>query len=197
MNTTSQQAGANVPALILDSDQQTPAELGERIRMRVVMAETHAKKALEYALEIGALLNEAKPQIGHGEWGQWLEEQCTLAPRTARAYMRLARFYPALSETERRRVADLPVREAVKAIATDPTPPATEKVLPAAAPRRREERERVSEKFNATAKSIRDAGKRIGMFMTIKPAQVTALRNKLQDMLAELDQLQQGGADDV
>jgi hypothetical protein len=53
----------------------------------------------------------------------------------------------------------------------------------------------VSAKFSSTAKSIRDAAKRINLFMDIKPAQVTALRTKLQDMLAELDQLQQGGAE--
>ena len=82
-----------------------------------------------------------------------------------------------------------------EAIATDPTPPATVKVPPAAAPRRREERERVAERFSSTAKSIRDAAKRIRMCADIKPAQVTALRTKLQDMLAELDQLQQGGVE--
>lgn len=185
----------SVPALeILDAGQSTAQELAERINMRVRMAENHAKKALEYALEIGVLLNEAKPMVKHGGWEQWLAEHCNLAPRTARAYMKLAKAYPSLSEPERQRVANLPVREAVKAIATDPTPPATAKVFPATAPRRREERERVSAKFSSTAKSIRDAAKRIDMFMDIKPAQVTALRTKLQDMLSELDQLQQGGA---
>ena len=180
---------------ILDAGQPTALELAERISMRVRMAETHAKKALEYALEIGALLNEAKPLVKHGDWDKWLTEHCNLASRTARAYMKLAKDFPSLPEPERQRVASLPVREAVKAIATDPAPPATEKVLPAAAPRRREERERVSAKFSSTAKSIRDAAKRINQFMDIKPAQVTALRTKLQDMLSELDQLQQGGAE--
>ncbi|WP_299146742.1 DUF3102 domain-containing protein [uncultured Comamonas sp.] len=180
---------------ILDAGQPTAQELAERISIRVRMAENHAKKALEYALEIGALLNEAKPLVKHGDWDKWLTEHCNLAARTARAYMKLAKDFPSLPEPERQRVATLPVREAVKAIATDPAPPATEKVLPAAAPRRREERERVSAKFSSTAKSIRDAAKRINLFMDIKPAQVTALRTKLQDMLAELDQLQQGGAE--
>ena len=180
---------------ILDAGQPTALELAERISIRVRMAENHAKKALEYALEIGALLNEAKPLLKHGDWEPWLTEHCNLASRTARAYMKLAKNFPSLPEPERQRVATLPVREAVKAIATDPAPPATEKVLPAAAPRRREERERVSAKFSSTAKSIRDAAKRINLFMDIKPAQVTALRTKLQDMLAELDQLQQGGAE--
>ena len=180
---------------IIDASQSTAQELAERISMRVRMAENHAKKALEYALEIGQLLNEAKPLVRHGDWERWLTEHCNLASRTARAYMRLAKEYPSLPEPERQRVATLPVREAVKAIATDPTPPATAKVLPAAAPRRRDERERVAASFSATAKSIRDAAKRINQFMDIKPAQVTALRTKLQDMLIELDQLQQGGVE--
>ena len=193
-STNTTKVGASVPE-ILDAGQPTAQELAERISIRVRMAENHAKKALEYALEIGELLNEAKPLVKHGDWDKWLTEHCNLAARTARAYMKLAKDFPSLPEPERQRVATLPVREAVKAIATDPAPPTTEKVLPAAAPRRREERERVSAKFSSTAKSIRDAANRINLFMDIKPAQVTALRTKLQDMLAELDQLQQGGAE--
>ena len=180
---------------ILDAGQSTAQELAKRISMRVRMAENHARKALEYALEIGQLLNEAKPLVKHGDWELWLTEHCNLASRTARAYMRLAKEYPNLPELERQRVAALPVREAVKAIATDPTPPVTEKVLPAAAPLKREERERVAASFSSTAKSLRDAAKRIGMFMDIKPTQVTTLRGKLQAMLTELDRLQQGGAE--
>ena len=167
--------------------------LAKQINEAVTDAENHARSAMEVALTAGALLTEAKKQVPHGEWENWLTEHCNLAGRTARAYMKLAKDFPSLPEPERQRVATLPVREAVKAIATDPAPPVTEKILPAFAPRRREERERVSEKFSATAKSIRDVAKRIGMFMDIKPAQVTALRTKLQEMLSELDQLQQGG----
>ena len=77
-------------AIILAPGQETPAELALRITMRAKMLETHAQKAVEYAFEIGQLLNEAKPQINHGEWEQWLTEHCHLAPRTARAYMKLA-----------------------------------------------------------------------------------------------------------
>ena len=181
------------PQTLLDAGQSTAQELAERISMRVRMAENHAKKALEYALEIGQLLNEAKPLVKHGEWEQWLTEHCNLASRTARAYMRLAKEYPSLPEPERQRVATLPVREAVKAIATDPTPPDTVKVLPAAAPSRRDERERVAASFSSTARRIQDAAKRISQWQDIKPAQVTTLRAKLQEMLTELDRLQQGG----
>ena len=158
-------------------------------------AQDTADKATKLALRAGELLVKVKEQLPHGTFGTWVADNCSIAERTVRAYMHLHRQVAALPEPERQRVATLPVREAVKAIATDPAPPATEKVLPAAAPRRREERERVSAKFSSTAKSIRDAAKRINLFMDIKPAQVTALRTKLQDMLAELDQLQQGGAE--
>ena len=58
---------------ILDAGQPTALELAERISIRVRMAENHAKKALEYALEIGALLNEAKPLLKHGD--KWPEHR--------------------------------------------------------------------------------------------------------------------------
>jgi len=140
----------------------------------------------EHFSEFGLIRNRVKVEI---EWLKALAaapELAEIAPFSAATIAELDGVITNFS------VAD---GEAVKAIATDPAPPATEKVLPAAAPRRREERERVSAKFSSTAKSIRDAAKRINLFMDIKPAQVTALRTKLQDMLVELDQLQQGGAE--
>jgi hypothetical protein len=64
-------------------------------------------------MECGRLLIEAKAQVGHGGWLPWLEANCTLRPRTAQAYMRLARELPKLPEQEAQRVADLSVRDAI------------------------------------------------------------------------------------
>ena len=184
-----------VTTVILAPGQDTPAELGARIRMRVTMAESHAKKALEYALEIGALLNEAKPQLKHGEWLDWLQDHCDLAPRTASAYMRLSKAYPALPEANRQRVTDLPVREALKAISTDPTP-----LPPREPPARRvnslDERERVKSVFLNARNQLTKAVKTIDYAMPIKGGEVAALRKKLEAVLAQLTELQkeEGGA---
>lgn len=176
--------------IILAPGQDTPAELALRILMRTKMLEIHAQKAVEYAFEIGQLLNEAKPQLKHGEWEAWLTEHCHLAQRTARAYMKLAKAYPALSEAERQRVADLPVREALKAISTDPTP-----LPPKESPARRvnsvEERERVKSVFLNARNQLTKAVKTIDYAMPIKGGEVAALRKKLEAVLAQLAELQQ------
>jgi putative heme iron utilization protein len=48
------------------------------------------KATFRSALRAGDLLNEAKEQAGHGNWGAWIEENCEFSERTARVYMRLA-----------------------------------------------------------------------------------------------------------
>ena len=181
--------------LILTPGQDTPAELALRINMRAKMLETHAQKAVEYAFEIGQLLNEAKPQINHGEWEQWLTEHCHLALRTARAYMKLAKAFPSLSEAKRQRVADLPIREALKAISTDPTP------LPPREPAARrvnslEDRQRVKSVFLNARDQLTKAAKTIDYAIPIKGGEVAALRKKLEAVLQQLTELQkeEGGA---
>jgi hypothetical protein len=47
------------------------------------------KNRTERALEIGRLLNEAKPQIQHGGWLAFVR-RCGLTARTAQLYMRVA-----------------------------------------------------------------------------------------------------------
>ena len=171
------------------------AELGARIRMRVQAAEIHAKRALEYALEIGALLNEAKPQFKHGEWGQWLAAHCDLAQRTANAYMRLAKAYPTLPDEEQQRVANLPVRDAVAAISTVALPP-TQRTAPAVPPRARDDRDRLEAVFRGASNKLNKAVRCISFGTSIKGSDVAALRKQLETVLQQLTALQQneGGA---
>ena len=181
-------------AIILALGQDTPAELALRITMRLQMAESHAKKAVEYAFEIGQLLNEAKPHLKHGEWEQWLAEHCHLAQRTARAYMKLAKAFPVLPEAERQRVTDLPIREALKAISTDPTPPPP-KEPPARRVNSLEERERVKSIFLNARNQLTKTAKAIDYAMPIRGGEVAALRKKLEAVLAQLAELQQDDAE--
>jgi hypothetical protein len=85
-------------------------QIAGRIRQEHAAAGVSAKKALEHALAAGELLIEAKGQVKHGQWLPWLSANCELSERTAQAYMRLAKMKSAT-------VADLPLREALKAIA--------------------------------------------------------------------------------
>jgi len=76
-----------------------------------------AMTATQHAIKCGVLLAEAKSGLSHGQWLPWLKENCELSERTTQAYMRLARRYEELDGEEAQRVADLPVRQAMVAIA--------------------------------------------------------------------------------
>src|SRR5262245_43649064 len=45
----------------------------------------------EHYMHAGEMLNEAKPQVGHGNWSRWLTKNFDLSMRTAQDYMRWAR----------------------------------------------------------------------------------------------------------
>jgi hypothetical protein len=105
-------------------------QLAALIREKHQAAQATAAQAVELARQAGELLLQAKAQLPHGAWAAWLAEHCQIADRTARDYMRLARELPRLDAAKRRRVADLPVRQALKALATPrattPEPPLSE-----------------------------------------------------------------------
>ena len=39
--------------------------------------------SMEHALAAGDLLLEAKRQVAHGQWGEWIEHHCKISIRTA------------------------------------------------------------------------------------------------------------------
>lgn len=49
------------------------------------------KRSVEYAMDAGDLLIEAKEQLDHGQWLPWLREHCRVSKRTAQLYMNLAK----------------------------------------------------------------------------------------------------------
>jgi len=67
----------------------------ERRNIEVITAEIrfYKNQAGEAILEIGNRLNEAKEQLEHGEWLDWLEEKVDFSDATAQRFMRLAREY--------------------------------------------------------------------------------------------------------
>ena len=82
-----------------------------------------AESAVMEAARAGKLMIEAKKQVPHGQWSQWIQENCHMTDRNARRYMQLARELPKLGDNRRAEVMSLPIREAVQAIAqSKPTP---------------------------------------------------------------------------
>jgi chromosome segregation ATPase len=63
--------------------------------IEVITSEIHfyKKQAGEAILEIGSRLNEAKSQLEHGEWLDWLGEKVDFSEASAQRLMRLAREY--------------------------------------------------------------------------------------------------------
>lgn len=179
---------------IIDMGAISLSEIATAINAKVAVTEQHARSAAQGAIEVGVLLGDAKSQVAHGEFEIWVKANTTLAPRTARAYMRLAGKVQSLPEAERQRVADLPVRQAIAAITTDPTPPPSSSWNQAARHRNQDDRQRAVTRFKKTSGGIREATRLLASGVGLTPAKIVALRSALTSALEELDLLQQGGA---
>jgi Protein of unknown function (DUF3102) len=93
--------------------EQALADLATSINAAHEQVERAFHDGVKHAIRAGELLSLAKKQLPHGKWERWLKENVSFRPRTARAYMQIAE----LDGPKRQRVADLPMREALKAIA--------------------------------------------------------------------------------
>jgi hypothetical protein len=98
-----------------------PRGAGELLDLRTGINDAHAEAeraflaGMQHVFRAGELLLAAKVKIPHGEWEAWLAANIHASARTCRGYMQLA----ALGAEERRRVADLPLREALRTIAKE------------------------------------------------------------------------------
>lgn len=168
------------------------ATLADSINANIREAEGAARSAMQKALIAGQQLNEAKEQVPHGQWKTWLAENVQAAERTAQAYMKLAREVPLLSDEEAQRVADLPLREAMKAIATSPEAPPR---APDMRVRKLEDRERIKRAFAKSATKIRQVARMAEYGVRIKPREIEAARSALQQALAQLEELESAHRD--
>jgi hypothetical protein len=66
------------------------ADLAGAIEAEHQAAHGAARAALDHALECGRLLLEAKAQLPHGSWLDWLERNTSVSARQSQRYMRLA-----------------------------------------------------------------------------------------------------------
>ena len=100
----------------------TTNSLAVEIREKHRQATECASQAVQLAREAGDLLIQAKAALPHGQWGTWVKENCDLSERTAQSYMRLSREIPKLDGAKAQRVADLPLRQALKELAASHEP---------------------------------------------------------------------------
>lgn len=66
------------------------SQLAKRINEEHAKCERALKDGLQYAVEAGKLLIEAKSQHEHGGWLKWLKANFAATPRTAQSYMWLS-----------------------------------------------------------------------------------------------------------
>jgi hypothetical protein len=91
------------------------ADLAARIRDEHEACAFSLKRGFEHAVAAGRLLIEAKAQLKHGRWREWLRDNCPATERTAQAYMQVARAFNALGDDAKSAtVADLSFREALQ-----------------------------------------------------------------------------------
>lgn len=98
-------------------------QLAETINAEHRACENAARAALDHAIRCGGRLGEAKAKLRHGEWLPWLGANCELADRTSQAYMRLYENRSRFVDPNTQRVASLPVREALRLLATTAASP--------------------------------------------------------------------------
>lgn len=158
--------------------------LAQRINEAAHAAQQGLGAAMEAALLAGRLLREAKSLVSHGNWESWLHVNCALAPRTARAYMRLTKKYAELVAQNGNAVAVLPVREAIRAITSPSTTPRARAINI----NTRDDAARAAEAFMKAARQASKASKLMAV-RRLDSRQVHALRSTLHAALDELDRL--------
>ncbi len=82
--------------VLCDTKQIDLTTLAGEINREHDQAITAARTALEHARACGELLIQAKTQVGHGGFLEWLEANCRVKPRQSQKYMKLAREWPTI-----------------------------------------------------------------------------------------------------
>ena len=92
-------------------------DLAARIRTEHEAVSSFARQTLQHAINAGELLLAAKSLVDHGDWGDWLHDNCAVSQRTAQSYMRLAHNRAAI-EANAQATAYLPtIEEALQGLA--------------------------------------------------------------------------------
>lgn len=76
------------------------------------------RMAIEYAIEVGERLNEAKGMLAHGDWEGWLKEEVNYSQDTAERLMKIASEKETISNSATLR--NLSVTNALKLLALSP-----------------------------------------------------------------------------
>jgi hypothetical protein len=101
-------------------------DLTRAIKDKVAQITSSLRTSVACAIETGALLIQAKRRVGHGNFEQWVADNCQLSPATARRWMELAEKRPELEKqltAKSLNLSDLNLSSARRLIASPPPPP--------------------------------------------------------------------------
>ena len=94
------------------------SKLAQRIRSAHADCEASLQAGLNYALECGRYLIEAKSKVPYGEWIAWVRTECEMSEKLAQRYMRVATHWPKIADdADGTRVSHLSFRQALELIA--------------------------------------------------------------------------------
>jgi hypothetical protein len=167
----------------------TLGDLASEINIAVRDAQGHAQSAVAEAMKAGRMLLRAKECVQHGEWQSWIAANCEVAPRTAQAYTRLAGRVPALPAPEAQRVADLPLREAIRAIATRAEAPKTHSSARTIRAKDPDQAKQAVAALRKGVDALCNTARHIEDAVPISPRDVEALRASLAAAMDALDGL--------
>lgn len=106
-----QQSTAVVPA------EANLQQLADRANQQHRLYKSRNSSAIRHACKCGRTLLRAKKLVGHGEWSTWLKSNFIGSERTAQAYLRIAKNWPAIKAKSADETADLTLDGALKLLA--------------------------------------------------------------------------------
>jgi hypothetical protein len=112
-------------------------ERAKRINAAHRAIEARHKKNIMDAMAIGDELIEAHAEVPHGQWLDWIKENCVFLVKTAQDYVRMAENRAVIEAANANRSSHLTISEARKLIAK-PASKAVVEVIPPGAPRSEE-----------------------------------------------------------
>jgi hypothetical protein len=65
--------------------------IAAEVKIHVANGKRSSAEAMSSFIQAGTLLNEAKDIIGHGLWGTWVNENCSVSHQMACDYMTVVR----------------------------------------------------------------------------------------------------------
>jgi hypothetical protein len=167
------------------ADMKLP-DLTRAIKDRVAQITSSLRTSVACAIETGALLIEAKKRVGHGNFEQWVANNCELSPATARRWMELADKRPELEKqlsAKSLNLSDLNLSSARRLIAPpNPPPTQSEQQKPKPKPPASEQYKQIENSLITCLKDLRDKAESYAL------GTIEALNDTVSDIKSVIEQ---------